>query len=212
MAQFKASFLWSAPTQHFRIHSNKSSGHQQLYHNGILHRDISVNNILFDETNNRGFLIDLDHAIRVPRLSISEQTEGKKKHTRTGTKLFMSATILLDEQVEHRVYHDLESFFWVLFWLCLGDTGGLEDWSFHKDPVHLGCIKSSLLNPRDMEHQQVWLRQMARIRAANIPQKIVDCLVKLRLVLFNAKHLQWIDTGDLHFWDRVYQEAAEVFA
>lgn len=60
---------------------------------------------------NRGFLIDLDLAIKEERVGVSG-AKGK-----TGTRAFMAIGALLDEQ--HSFMHDLESFFWVLFWICI---------------------------------------------------------------------------------------------
>jgi Fungal protein kinase len=95
------------------------AGHQSLRREaGILHRDISVNNVLVNEKVNStwpGFLIDLDFAIREKRLKNSGALD------KTGTKVFMAVGALLGET--HSFMHDLESFFWVLFWLCIHYTG-----------------------------------------------------------------------------------------
>ncbi|KAM4064122.1 serine/threonine-protein kinase [Hirsutella rhossiliensis] len=70
-------------------------GHQSLHEAGLLHRDISINNLMINEDDEnpswQAFLIDLDLAIR-------EQRQGA----------------LLGDQ--HSFMHDLESFFWVFFW------------------------------------------------------------------------------------------------
>ena len=46
-------------------------GHRNLWEAGILHRDVSINNVLIGRSNaeagNRGVLIDLDMAIRLNR-------------------------------------------------------------------------------------------------------------------------------------------------
>ena len=106
---------------------------------GILHRDISIGNILIAEDENEGFLIDLDHAVRVDR----EGSSGAKG--RTGTKVFMSIGLLLQSDSERRLPHsfmdDLESVFWLLFWICVHYSGpgehrrsrnvaGFEWWNF----------------------------------------------------------------------------------
>lgn len=57
------------------------------------------------------FLIDLDLAIRTQRKG-SSGARGK-----TGTRAFMAIGALLGEQ--HSAMHDYESFFWVLFWICI---------------------------------------------------------------------------------------------
>ena len=94
-------------------------GHQSLYKAGFLHRDISVNNLMINEEEQnpslRAFLIDLDLAIRTTRVE-SSGARGK-----TGTRAFMAIGALLGE--EHSFMHDLESFFWVLFWICIHYDG-----------------------------------------------------------------------------------------
>jgi serine/threonine protein kinase len=88
-------------------------GHRNLYeHHYILHRDVSVFNIMIDDSPRPecGFLIDLDLAIRRDRLAASGASH------RTGTLDFM-ATGLLHGQ-PHTFRHDLESFFFVLIWIA----------------------------------------------------------------------------------------------
>ena len=62
-----------------------------------------------------GFLIDLDLAVKIDRNSASGAP------SKTGTKVFMAIGALYGE--EHSFMHDLESFFWVLFWACIHCTG-----------------------------------------------------------------------------------------
>nr|DAB41628.1 TPA_exp: serine/threonine-protein kinase 2 [Thielaviopsis paradoxa] len=88
---------------------------------GILHRDISPGNLLVNrdksDPQRLGLLIDLDHAALV------DDDEGYRSASpvRAGTFLFMSVGILrgLAGPV-HSFMDDLESFFWVLFWICAG--------------------------------------------------------------------------------------------
>ncbi|SZF00314.1 unnamed protein product [Blumeria hordei] len=90
----------------------------------ILHRDISVNNILL--TGNKktdklgGVLIDLDLATLI--------TDGKfqeKAQVMTGTMQFIALDILENSfaatgtVVTHSYRHDLESFLYVLVWVCI---------------------------------------------------------------------------------------------
>ncbi|KAF6835411.1 hypothetical protein CMUS01_05785 [Colletotrichum musicola] len=90
-------------------------GHESLLKAGILHRDISINNLMINEDSSNpswpAFLIDLDLAIRNQRQGASG-ARGK-----TGTRAFMAVGGLLGEQ--HSFMHVLESFFWVLFWICI---------------------------------------------------------------------------------------------
>ncbi|KAH7053481.1 hypothetical protein B0J12DRAFT_598595 [Macrophomina phaseolina] len=95
-------------------------GHQSLYKQGkMLQRDVSKNNLMINEEKNnpswKAFLIDLDLAISKEREGVSG-AKGK-----TGTLAFMAIGVLLGEQ--HSFMHDLESFFWVLFWICIHYEG-----------------------------------------------------------------------------------------
>ncbi|KAI1276832.1 serine/threonine-protein kinase Sgk2 [Xylaria sp. FL0933] len=88
--------------------------HQNLYvHGNILHRDISPNNIIIVVPNKpegyKGMLIDLDLAKEIhsgPSGAIQQ----------TGTIQFMAVEVL--NNIAHTYRHDLESFFYVLLWLC----------------------------------------------------------------------------------------------
>jgi len=90
-------------------------GHESLLNGGILHRDISIGNIMLTENENNGFLIDLDLAIKTS----NDQASGAPG--KTGTKIFMAIGALLGKP--HSFMHDLESFFWVLFWICIHYNG-----------------------------------------------------------------------------------------
>lgn len=83
------------------------------------HGDISTGNIMINEDDGnpswRSFLIDLDLAIKKQR----ERPSGARG--KTGTRAFMAIGVLLDEK--HSFMHDLESFFWVLFWICIHYDG-----------------------------------------------------------------------------------------
>ncbi|KAJ9646987.1 hypothetical protein H2199_001973 [Coniosporium tulheliwenetii] len=86
---------------------------------GMWHCDISTGNLMINEEDGnpswRSFLIDLDLAIKKQR----ERPSGARG--KTGTRAFMAIEVLLDEK--HSFMHDLESFFWVLFWICIHYDG-----------------------------------------------------------------------------------------
>ncbi len=67
------------------------------------------------EKEDDGFLIDLDLANRIS----DDQASGAP--SKTGTKIFMAIGALLGDP--HSFMHDLESFFWVLFWICIHYDG-----------------------------------------------------------------------------------------
>lgn len=88
--------------------------HQSLYTAGnILHRDISSNNIIITKPETadgfEGMLIDLD---------LAKERDSSPSGARqiTGTMQFMAVQVL--QGVDHTYRHDLESFFYVLLWMC----------------------------------------------------------------------------------------------
>ncbi|PPR00103.1 hypothetical protein CVT24_008961 [Panaeolus cyanescens] len=113
-------------------------GHQSLWKQGILHRDISTKNILYRmkedaEATLRGVLIDFDLAINIHR-----KRSNLKADFRTGTRAFQSVMVLKSYQptndagvllptVLHDHLDDLESFFWVLVWITRQKLPAGED-------------------------------------------------------------------------------------
>ncbi|KAL5354469.1 hypothetical protein ACLOAV_000558 [Pseudogymnoascus australis] len=90
-------------------------GHKSLLEDGkILHRDISQNNIIITEAASKeepaGRLIDLDLAKEL------DSVPSGASH-RTGTMQFMAIEVLQGKG--HTYRHDLESFFYVLIWMCI---------------------------------------------------------------------------------------------
>lgn len=95
-------------------------GHESLHEKAkILHRDISIGNVLLNDAEDDGFLIDLDLAIKTDRQKASG-APGK-----TGTKVFMAIGALYGEY--HLNVYDKESFFWLLFWICAHWKGPDEE-------------------------------------------------------------------------------------
>ncbi|TFK64941.1 hypothetical protein BDN72DRAFT_962878 [Pluteus cervinus] len=104
-----------------------TKGHWNLWKCGILHRDVSVNNVLFGrefweasdavgqkiEPGNRGVLIDLDMAI------FTKRRESNKSDIRTGTRQFQSIKVLRGGGWPHDFLDDLESLFLLLAWIYL---------------------------------------------------------------------------------------------
>lgn len=120
----------------------------------ILHRDISVGNVMLNGAEDDGFLIDLDLAIKIDR----EKASGAP--SKTGTKVFMSIGALYGE--DHSFMHDLESFFWVLFWICAHWNGPsqarrkteYESWNF-EPTENLAKIKSGTVVKEDKFKKEV---------------------------------------------------------
>jgi hypothetical protein len=94
-----------------------------------------------DNPSWRSFLIDLDLAIKEQR----ERSSGARG--KTGTRAFMAIGVLMDDE-KHSFMHDLESFFWVLFWVCIYHDGPdkervvpqFEKWNF-MDTEELAKVK-----------------------------------------------------------------------
>ncbi|KAI8960297.1 hypothetical protein F5Y11DRAFT_358581 [Daldinia sp. FL1419] len=88
--------------------------HQSLYTTGnILHRNISSNNIIITKPTKtdgfKGMFIDLDLA------KVRDSGPSGARH-QTGTIQFMTVEVL--RKTHHTCRHDLESFFYVLLWMC----------------------------------------------------------------------------------------------
>ncbi|KAJ7163932.1 hypothetical protein C8R43DRAFT_1062329 [Mycena crocata] len=93
-------------------------GHRDaLLERDILHRDISFNNLLLSSstnTNATGILIDFDMAKKMQQILASHVTTGD---SRTGTRFFQSVRTL--QQIGHHDHmDDLESIFYVMFFVC----------------------------------------------------------------------------------------------
>ena len=96
------------------------AGHESLRDlTGIIQSDISIDNLMMNEEEDnpsrQSFLIVLDPAIKESR----ENPSGAPR--KTGTRAFMAIGALYGEK--HTFMHDLESFFWVLFWICIHYNG-----------------------------------------------------------------------------------------
>ncbi|TWU73732.1 hypothetical protein ED733_000593 [Metarhizium rileyi] len=157
-------------------------GHESLHKAGFLHRDISINNLRVNEDKAnpswRAFLIDLDLAVRLDR-EVASGAKGK-----TGTRAFMAIGVLFGEQ--HSFMHDLESFFWVLFWICVHFDGSqkgrvvpqFEKWNY-LNTEELALIKQGLISDDDFfvktagdnftEYYQPLIMRVNRLRRKVFP-------------------------------------------
>ena len=98
-----------------------------------------------DDSTWPGFLIDLDLAIKERRLKTSGAFD------KTGTKVFMAIGALAGKL--HSFMHDLESFFWVLLWICIHYNGPnepprvvsrFENWNY-MDTDQLAIMKAGIV-------------------------------------------------------------------
>ncbi|KAF2839987.1 hypothetical protein M501DRAFT_1010229 [Patellaria atrata CBS 101060] len=152
-------------------------GHESLLHAKILHRDISIGNIMLTMVEDDGFLIDLDLAVKIDR----ENASGAP--TKTGTKVFMAIGALYGE--DHNFMHDLESFFWVLFWVCVRWNGPgrlrsetqYDSWNY--EPTQkLAEIKKGKVDEEDKFTEEVEKEFTAQCKP------LIPCIQELRRVVF----------------------------
>ncbi|OBZ70715.1 hypothetical protein A0H81_09148 [Grifola frondosa] len=113
-------------------------GHRLALEAGVLHRDVSVGNVMIAlDRPFKGFIHDFDYSSFVTEdpsdaeeLSDKPSDTGEKAELKgmTGTFHFLAIRILKSQgDVIHQVNHDLESFYWVLIWIVLRHTA-------HNDP------------------------------------------------------------------------------
>lgn len=181
-------------------------GHKSLYDAGILHRDISINNLLINadrtDPSHLGPLIDLDLAIKISR----EKPSGAA--SRTGTRAFMSIGVLLGEP--HSFMDDLESFFWVLFWICIYYLSPttftvvpeFERWNYISNSRELALVKLGTVTNATL---------FKRILAEHVTdhyKSLIPCLSKLREIVFPGG-IQWEkeDKGLYELFQNVLREA-----
>ena len=143
---------------------------------GVLHRDISPNNILFvpDESGKaKCILIDFDYAASVGRLQhaahgfrtvcfvfvfwfqVSSSCVFTCSQRSQGTPPFMALKIMLKsgENVVHELRHDLESLLYVILWVCDHMTApGVERDLSDKKPPFIRAWCNMGLTLQDLGH------------------------------------------------------------
>ncbi|KAL8699985.1 MAG: hypothetical protein Q9201_005694 [Fulgogasparrea decipioides] len=153
-------------------------GHESSLNAGILHRDISIGNIMLTENEDDGFLIDYDLAIKTN----SDRASGAPG--KTGTKVFMAIGALKGEH--HNIMHDLESFFWVPFWVCIHWDGPgqeirkvkeFEEWN-KKRIKELAEIKIGKVSEEDGFDKEM------RDNFSEYCKPLIPCMQELRKVVF----------------------------
>ncbi|KAF8244626.1 hypothetical protein K440DRAFT_663372 [Wilcoxina mikolae CBS 423.85] len=115
-------------------------GHRNLLQtSNVLHRDVSLSNILIGPST--GLLIDLDLAV------LRHRTSSSGASHRTGTPDFMSVGVLAGNP--HTFRHDLESFFYVAIWIGTYFTGppGAPRKQRPQDTIFDACMGIRLTEP-----------------------------------------------------------------
>ncbi|KAI9433375.1 hypothetical protein F5148DRAFT_113471 [Russula earlei] len=112
--------------------------HESAYRCGFLHRDISARNILIthDDKFDGGLLIDWDLC-----RDMNSQVDGPRRAARAGTWQFMAADLVKDPTINHTLVHDLESTFYVVFWISIRFLR--NSWT----PEERGVVMNDLFNP-----------------------------------------------------------------
>ncbi|KDR76375.1 hypothetical protein GALMADRAFT_268015 [Galerina marginata CBS 339.88] len=189
--------------------------HHRLVEKKILHRDISLHNVMMyqptpskdmqsehcedraddgirkdeqkdEPTSRKGLIIDLDYAT----LMIDETREVATGH-RTGTMPFISVGVLMGNKHEPR--HDLESFFYVLLWICWHYAGPhnverqnfdisltpANTWLVGEDFQAIGFNKIA-----QMSVTKDWFRTGLLSKFAPYFEDLKDCVAKLREKIF----------------------------
>ncbi|KAF5323686.1 hypothetical protein D9619_012869 [Psilocybe cf. subviscida] len=142
---------FDTPIQLLYAFRDAVAGHKTLWEEGYLHRDVSANNVvhgLQDAEGDRGKLIDFDMEIRIRR------RRNRTKGHRTGTRAFQSTSLLSGTGHCQDHLDDLESFVYVLAWVCCKYDGPgnptADDPSMfvkmeHPDDITVSGLKAKLL-------------------------------------------------------------------
>ncbi|KAF7315800.1 DAD domain-containing protein [Mycena indigotica] len=120
-------------------------GHQAAVDAGIVHRDVSVGNVLIKQGPNglEGFILDFDVAMLTEEgwktltllglsniISTAALNFIKELKDMTGTYAFVSLAVLTAHQERvsllHRFEYDIESFYWIILWVLLRHTQHLH--------------------------------------------------------------------------------------
>ncbi|TRM70364.1 hypothetical protein BD626DRAFT_544754 [Schizophyllum amplum] len=158
------------------------NGHRGLWDMYILHRDVSITNILMGVLDApegwKGVLIDLDMAVSL----LSESSKVGVDY-RTGTRAFQSLHVLNSYEYEladpdaqtvppdsQRLMHDysddLESFYWCLCWICFSydgpgkfaQTDMLTEWGSDSPRQAFAAKMLHLALPFQKEAVKPWFR------------------------------------------------------
>ena len=190
----KAIYKSSTPATMLATLQGCIEGYESLHEQaGMLQRDISPNNLMVNEEGNGSwpaFLIDLDFAIKEEREGFSG-ARGK-----TGTRAFMAIGVLLGGR-KHSFMDDLESFFWVLFWICIHYTGPnkervvpqFEKWNY----MHMGEL--AMVKKGTVAHEGDFLKA-AEENFTQYYKPLVPWVNRLRRVVFpNGARWETEDKG-----------------
>ncbi|KAH9896004.1 hypothetical protein C8Q73DRAFT_835422 [Cubamyces lactineus] len=131
--------LRKQPLNLIRMVKHISEGLHHLRHDAlILHRDVSMSNIMCDETGGRAnfILTDFDLAVMLNDDGLPKGPTGKHH---TGTLPFMAERLVEDlalhpdrPRVLHELHHDYESLYWVALWCTMKADYDKQEAEFQK--------------------------------------------------------------------------------
>ncbi|RXW12603.1 hypothetical protein EST38_g13250 [Candolleomyces aberdarensis] len=176
------------------------SAHRKLLRKGILHGDVSIQNILTGspkaEPGHRGVLIDLDIASRYIAGSVNALTDW-----RVGTSLYQSIMVVLSGEFADPLVHDhldeLESFFYVFSRIihaydCHGVfhsmASDLKGWEKYSDDqmLHAACKRVFIVEPTvPREVSARWPE--ACLRVFHDFRDFIKCIVVKKLTIAYEK-------------------------
>ncbi|KAF8124267.1 hypothetical protein K438DRAFT_2034348 [Mycena galopus ATCC 62051] len=156
--------------------------HQIASEAGVIHRDVSDNNVLFDGKTRQAFLFDWDHAEFTQKGKenfeawFPERATGPQNAEYTdidtslkdlaGTFAFMAIDILdKDKNVSHAPKHDLESFYYLLVWMILRHTPTADGLGIS----HAQMCHELFDNPAAVAVKERWLKITTVICTENHP-------------------------------------------
>ncbi|KAL5406572.1 hypothetical protein PMIN04_012011 [Paraphaeosphaeria minitans] len=193
----------SSPITLLAALENHIVGHESLRTEAdLLQGDVSPDNLIINEDEKNpswsACIIDLDLAVKEQR-ETSSGARGK-----TGTRAFMAIGVLLDDEI-HSFMHDLESFFWVLFWICIHYTGPnqgrtvprFDKWNYLDTEELAGAKKGVVDDERD------FLRIVGETFTPYY-QPLIPCINKLRRKVFPGGG-RWRDPNE-----KLYDEMKEI--
>ncbi|KAI1181784.1 serine/threonine-protein kinase Sgk2 [Nemania serpens] len=187
--------------------------HLSLYEVGqILHRDISSNNIIItrpeeNEGGFKGMLIDLD-------LAKGGNCIASGSRQQTGTLQFMAVGVLRGE--DHTYRHDLESFFYVLLWMCARRSWGKSQFRGDQDSSPTSLLqywyKGTL---QSIIYAKVALAVADELETilAEFPEPFETAKPlcrKIRNILFSVNH-SVINYGTPEDFSEVYRQVIEAY-
>ena len=171
---------------------------------------ISRDSLESDASVPKGFLIDLDLAKQIdPDALVTTDPSSMQARRRTGTMIFMAIEVLM-RIAPHTWRHDLESFFYVLIWLCV--TGPPDRNPESRKALYASWSAKDAASNKiaQMTQAHMFRAMLAWFAPSMIP--LADLVTKIRALLFPALDNDFgVATGTLNNRAKVYQDIIKFF-